>query len=243
MAHGKKSLRWIVVMIIIAIAVFAWRVLAGPNSWERMNVISPVGLTPDETFQEMRAAALSRNWPKMYGCMTVEARRDQISTLVDDIAISAIRIQNDKDYAIAAARKNQDPQMERKIQRAQEYLRVANKYNLTDKNYLSYGQEGDLDARRRYYSRSAAYVEDADEFVADAWDLLYKEGTSVFESEAHLSDLEIFDNYAIAKVHNFYSPYGNPEYCYVHFKNVDGRWLVDMSPWWIPWGPPLREVR
>lgn len=221
------SMRWHLKLLTIYLCLISFG-CQQQNSWEQMTVVPPAGTTPDETFEEIRTAALSRDWPRMYGCMTVEARRDQISQLVIDIV----------------AQSNRAAHTERQLQRAKEYLRVAKKHNLTDKDYSSGpAPEGSLDAKRRFFSSPAAYVGNADEFVADAWNVMQREGTSLFESEAQLSDRKIIDDYAVAKVHNFFDRYSMPDYCYIHFKKVDDRWLVDMSPWWIPWGPPMREVK
>ncbi len=55
------------------------------HSWVHMQVQLPTGQTPAEVFQEIRTAALERNWPRFYGCLTPDARYDQISTLIIDV--------------------------------------------------------------------------------------------------------------------------------------------------------------
>ncbi|MEO2017830.1 MAG: hypothetical protein ABGZ53_26050 [Fuerstiella sp.] len=94
-------------------------------------------------------------------------------------------------------------------------------------------------------TKYATDVKQADSFVVDAWDVMAAKGASLFEADAFLSDIRIDGDFAVAKAHNFWRRHGsNEEDSYhVHFVRVNDRWLIDISPWWMPWGRPLIERR
>lgn len=211
--------------------------------WEHMTVVPPVGAIPQEVFEEIRTAAFDHDLRKVYGCMTVEARRDQISTLINDILHLAYRAEHDEKF-VADSPSFRKPLTESQMRRAQNCLQVAKKHHLIEEEMFPSGGGTSLtlDDERRIDSYRSSYVKNADEFVADAWQALNEENWSLFDADAHLGELTITGDYAIARVHDFRDRYGQPEHGYIHFKKIDGHWLIDMSPWWSPWGPASKSL-
>lgn len=194
------------------------------HAWVRMDVEYPSGKTPEETFKEIRTASVGRNWRKFYGCLTVDARYDQIQTLMLDITSNAAAARR------AQTQREKDPElkvsMTKTAQRCRACLAVMEKHGLKPNGL------------------NPSDVKNPDVFVADAWNALASPGASLFESNSYLTDLDISDEFAIATAHNYRIRHSKKsESCFVHFVKDNDRWLVDISPWWMPWGRPLIERR
>lgn len=194
------------------------------DSWVRMKVEVPRGQTPDEVFKEIQKAALNRNWPRFYGCLTLDARYEQFSTLLIDVGFMASQGRLERNKIQTGS---QDAPKKGKIpQRARDCLAVFEKYKLP--------------AKTKY----ASALTEPDSFVVDAWDAMASPGASLFEKGAHLTEVKVDGDFAIARAHNFRNRHGSEkESCFVHFVKVDGQWRIDISPWWMPWGRPLIERR
>lgn len=198
--------------------------------WERMDVVLPPGESPEKTFAMIQEAAFDRDWKKFYGCLTDDARCEQITTLANDVAFLACRAMFALDgtpdrFAITSP--------EKLVQRCKVCLDVFDKHGLDPKNTTL---------------KFAPSVSNLDQFVADAWDAIADPGTTMFEKNTTIAAAQIIGDDAIAEVHGNHNRHQNWEPDFIRFRRVNDRWLIDMAPWWIPWGPsyskhPLKKVR
>ena len=189
--------------------------------WERMDVEYPSAETPESTFVAIRKAAKDRDWKKFYGCLTSDARCEQLTTLTVDIGFLAHRARCVREGVVDRLAITSPDKL---VQRCKDCLEVLDKYGLDSKN-ISY--------------KVAPTVSDLNQFATDAWDSLADAGASMFEENATLSRLQIDDDIAIAEVHGNHNRHDDRSQDYIRFTKVNGRWLIDMSPWWFPWGPSL----
>lgn len=194
------------------------------QGWKTMQVELPTGDTPESTFETLQAASAERDWPKFYGCLTNEARYDMIETLLRDGSHLNFRAKHDDEYIQI------DPDRRRPLsgwekEQALEVSAVFDEYQLPDRGRV---WPGDID--------------NLDEFIPKISDaLLLWEDNSLIDQESTMSDLRVDDDWAIAQVNDFHDRYHRDGWGKLHFKNVDGRWLIDASPWWTPWGPPTQK--
>ncbi len=191
--------------------------------WERMDVVLPSGETPEFTFSAIRKAAKDRDWKAFYGCLTSDARCEQLTTLTKDVGHLAYRAKCVRDgvpdrFAIT--------EPEKMVQRCKDCLEVVDRYGLDSKK-ISF--------------KTAPSVINLNQFAVDSWDAMADPGASMFEEGASLSGLQIDGDNAIAEVHGNHNRHDNTSQDYIRFKKVNGRWLIDMSPWWFPWGPSFRK--
>lgn len=57
----------------------------GASPWVKMTTTSPTAETPEVLFDEMIKAVNSRDFKKFYGCLTDDARKDQIHLMINDL--------------------------------------------------------------------------------------------------------------------------------------------------------------
>jgi hypothetical protein len=181
--------------------------------WERMDIVLPSGETPELTFSAIRMAAKDRDWKKFYGCLTSDARCEQLA-----YRARCVRDGVPDRLAITSP--------EKVVQRCKNCLELFDRYGL-DWNSQSY--------------EVAPSVINLNQFAVDAWDTISAPGASMFEESAVLSGLRIDGDNAIAEVHGNHNRHQNTSQDYIRFKKINERWLIDMSPWWFPWGPSFRE--
>ena len=69
------------------------------------------------------------------------------------------------------------------------------------------------------------------------WHALQSKARPDIEEHASLTDVTIDGDTAYGVIHGAHNRH-NVRYNHIYFKKKNDRWLVDMSPWWAPWGPP-----
>ncbi len=196
----------------------------GPQpEWVTMPVELPQGNTPDATFEEMRKASIQRDWPKFFGCLTPEARREVFETALMDAGHLAYVARNEEEYLKGSPYRKPLGWMEKACA-----LRVA---ELMDEYQVKSGNV------------KPAAIPHVSELVPKLYDLMLEHGGQLVNPGSTIINLRVEDDWAFAQVENFNDRYHMDGYGNMHFKKIDDKWLVDASPWWIPWGPPASKAR
>ncbi len=187
--------------------------------WKTMNVELASGTTPEEVLAELRRAESERDLPKFYGCLTHEARQEQISSLVLDMHVVAARHKYGSERF---------PLGDNGKALARECIAVFQKHGVPVVNHSS--------------EPNADHVANPDSFVKDAWKVWFPSDKNLIDKEAKVPAIVVDGDFAFGKVEGFKRRFRS-EWGYVRFKKIEGQWFVDQTPWWMPWGAPPQIKR
>lgn len=211
--------------LLLIAALLPLAVTGCTPAWETMHVELPAGDSPESTFQALKQASADHDWPKFFGCLTPEARHDAIETMLMDTGY--LRFYGDLDEERIIIGPDQErPLYDWEKERATKVQAVYEAFTITKPGELKPEDIGNLD-----------------ELLPALYDAALPGGVQLVTDYSTMSDIQIEGDWAFAKVDNFPDRYHREGWGNLHFKKVDGKWLVDASPWWMPWGPPKSEAR
>lgn len=188
----------------------------GGSPWETMTTAPPDAESPEALFDEIIKAANSRNLEKFYGCLTSEAREDQIELMMHDLGRGGHLAKDKSDQS--------GVDLSKMLATPQTALAVIDKYKLP---------------RDREIKLNELPTEDFDAFVVDMWHALQSKRKPYIDQDAAMLKLQDHGSWACAEVSTVPNRHGDT-LSYIYFRKVNGQWRVEMSPWWYPWAEEPR---
>ncbi len=220
-SRRKEATMRVSSIVFLTLSIVSCTVISGcgkSETWKKMNVVTPEGREPIQVFRDLRQAEIDRDWPKFYGCMTNELRADTIRKLLLHTCTRAFQY-NENPESFHKASKEAEVKAKACFALLERHgLKLKDQCRLSD---IPYPDD----------------VTDPDTFVAEAWDVWYSQGKLVIPKEVKVSEVIVSGDSAHAKPDPFGSPH-REGWGYLRFKKVEGHWLIDQTPWWIPWGSP-----
>jgi hypothetical protein len=175
-----------------------------------MSTTPPEAASPEELFTEVIQAANSRDLKKFYGCLTNEARKDQIELMLHDLGRGAHVAQDGSDKSAV--------EISDLLATPETAVAVIGKYRLP---------------RGREIRLEELPVGNFDQFVLDMWQALQSKKKPYIDEDSAMLELMHYGDWACAEVNTVQNRHGD-KISYIYFKKVNGKWRVDMGPWWYP---------
>ena len=183
----------------------------GASPWETMSTTPPEADSPEALFDEMIQAVNSRDFKKFYGCLTNEAREDQIELMIHDLGRGGHLAEDKSDQSAV--------DISKMLATPQTALAVIDKYGLPR------GREIKLDELP---------TKNFDAFLLDMWHALQSKKKPYIDENAAMLKVQHHGDWACAEVSTVRNRHGN-DVSFIYFKKVNDQWRVEMTPWWYPW--------
>ncbi len=183
----------------------------GSRPWETMPTTPPAADTPEKLFEEMIQAVNSQEFRKFYGCLTNEARADQIELMIHDLGRGANQARDKSDQSAA--------DISQMLASPQTSLAVIDKYGLP---------------RGKEIQLSDLPKDNFAAFLDDMWHALQSKKKPYIDENAVMQEIQDHGDWACAEVSTVRNRHGD-KVSFIYFKKVKGQWRVEMTPWWYPW--------
>lgn len=187
------------------------------SPWVKMAITTPKAETPEALFDEMIEAVNSRDFKKFYGCLTDDARKDQIHLMIDDLGRGGHVAKDQSDQS------GVDPSV--LLASPQTALVVIDKYHLP---------------RGRDIKLEELPQENFDVFVLDMWHALQSRKKPFIYEGTAMQEVQYHGDWACAEVTMPRPNRHGDKTGYIYFRKVSEKWRVEMSPWWYPWAKEPR---